>query len=142
MAQYESEVLGSDQALDTFQRIVACARETGDNIVISTALDMLAFNIFYKMTTIEDPDESEALEKQWKRLLQESAELYAPFSFGLLPQSLPALSAGSADYHLYLSKFEIDGTEKRKRLRVALVEIPPLLSISKRSVFPDAFDIF
>jgi len=138
MAQYESEVLGSDQALDTFQRIVACARETGDNIVISTALDMLAFNIFYKMTTIEDPDESEALEKQWKRLLQESAELYAPFSFGLPPQSLPALSAGSPDYHLHLAKFEIDGKEKRKRLRAALDEIPPLLAISKRSVIPDA----
>src|SRR5207244_7020745 len=65
-------------------------------------------------------------------------ELYAPFSFGLPPQSLPALSAGSPDYHLHLAKFEIDATEKRERLRTALDQIPRLLTISKRSAIPDA----
>ena len=138
MGQSDTEILGSDVAIASMEKGLEYAREAGDSIVITTALDMLAFNIFYKMTTIEDPDESEALEKQWKRLLQESAELYAPFSFGLPPQSLPALSAGSPDYHLHLAKFEIDTTEKRKRLRTALDEIPRLLTISKRSAIPDA----
>ena len=138
MGQSDTEILGSDVAIASMEKGLEYAREAGDSIVITTALDMLAFNIFYKMTTIEDPDESETLEKQWKRLLQESAELYAPFSFGLPPQSLPALSAGSPDYHLHLAKFEIDATEKRKRLRTALDEIPRLLTISKRSAIPDA----
>ncbi len=138
MAQSDSEILGSDLAIAAMEKAVGYAREARDNIVIATALDMLAYNLFFKMTTIEDPDESRTLEGQTRQLLKESSRLYAPFSSGLPPHSLPALATSSPDYYWHLAKLEEDEGKKLEWLRAGLNEIPLLLATCKKSSIPDA----
>ncbi len=138
MIQPESEILGSDVAITADERILEYTRETGDRLLISSALDMLAYNLFYKATNIEDPEESHRLGARWLSLLDESRRVFSPLSVGLPSQSLFALAPGRPEYYWQTAKLERNESERRRRLETALAEVPDLLTESKASGITDA----
>ena len=105
-----------EESINHCHKAVECGEETRDNYLRATALDLLAYETYWKALATEDPD-------QRRELAEEAMEFYerAQHHFSMILYSSPrwgaiAAPGGYAEHFFYLSTWEIDLEEKLQLL--------------------------
>src|SRR5438445_3643370 len=131
-------ILGSDKAIATLEKALEYAIETKDKFVISSALDILAYNIYARMLGSENPNEFDTLTKRWRILTRESSEFFSPISEDMPRQTALSVVPPNAEYYWHIAQSETDDGKRLARLEAAIGELPHELAECKRSGIPEA----
>ena len=108
------ENLGSSEAVTRLENALEYARTTRDKVIICSALDFLAYNIYFMATVTEDSDQFKILADKWRGLLEESEKLYLPISMGLPRHSVLAASHPFAVHFWFSAQYETDAAGKKR----------------------------
>ncbi|MCW4026871.1 MAG: tetratricopeptide repeat protein, partial [Candidatus Bathyarchaeota archaeon] len=105
-----------EESINHCQKAVECGEETRDSYLKATALDLLAYETYWKAFATEDPD-------QRRKLAEEAMEFYerAQHHFSVISYSSPrwgaiAAPGGHAEHYFHLSTWEPDPEEKLQLL--------------------------
>lgn len=111
--------IGTDKSVENLKKGLEYAKKTRDKFAMGCALDLLAFNLYWKATTCENPDEGSRLYREALEFAHDAKRQYLPISFtSSRGYSFPIELADSV-YKCVLSGYEVSIKGRRKILEQA-----------------------
>ena len=116
----ELGVEGSEEIIAFLEKTLELVRTTMDKPTICSILDLLAYNVYRRISVSDDPEEREDLLGRLAVLTEESGREYSPFSGRNSLRSVYSIFSLRADSSWSLAQFETDDSKKLVRLEAAL----------------------
>jgi tetratricopeptide (TPR) repeat protein len=111
--------IGTDTSVENLKKGLEYAKKTRDKFAIGCALDWLAFNLYWKATTCENPDEVSRLYREALEFAHDAKRQYLPISFTSSRDYSFPIDLADSIYRCVLSSNEVSIKRRRKLLEEA-----------------------
>jgi uncharacterized repeat protein (TIGR01451 family) len=135
----EIEIWGvsADETLNNLKEALQHGKKTGDRFIVGCALDLLAFNVFWKAIANENPNETVELAGRALQYAEEAKRQFEPISFVTPRSGTLWVEAPHAEYYWLLSTCETDLAKRLGLLEKALGAAPDALRKAEASGYPE-----
>jgi len=111
--------IGTDASVENLKKGLEYAKKTRDNFATGCALDWLAFSLYWKATTCENPDEGSRLYREALEFAHDAKRRYLPISFTSSRGFSFSIELADSVYRCVLSSREVSIKRRRKLLEEA-----------------------
>lgn len=129
--------VGSDNAVENFEKALAYGKRARDKLAIGSALDWLALHITWKEMVAEDPDERVQLGNRALECAEDALQNYSRISFVSPLADVLWVEAPYSEHYWRVALFETDLEKKRDQLDQAVKAATELLDRAKNYSYLD-----